>query len=234
MPNANLAGWELIFTDDFTQDIPEGQFPAATNGKWWAYPSNWNDTSGNGAYAPNIISTHDGVMDINLRTEGGRHRVAAPVPNINGPSGSRDQLYGRYAVRFKADPVPGYKTAWLLWPESNVWPRDGEIDFPEGDLNSTIHAFMHRQNGSSGGDQDAFSTSERYTEWHTAITEWSPNEVRFILDGQVIGTSTSRIPNTPMHWVLQTETQLSGGPPSSSATGHVIVDWVSVWRYAGG
>ena len=42
--------------------------------------------------------------------------------------------------------MDGYKVAWLLWPKSGVWPRDGEIDFPEADLIGTISAFMHRQN----------------------------------------------------------------------------------------
>ena len=231
LPTVDLPGWTQIFTDDFTEEIPEGQFPAATNGQWWAYPSGWADTSGNGTYEPNIISTHDGLMDINLRTEGGQHLVAAPVPNINGPAAGRDQLYGRYAVRFRADPVPGYKTAWLLWPQSGVMPRDGEIDFPEGDLDDVIKAYMHRQDATDPGDQDRFLTSETYESWHTAVTEWSPTEVRFILDGVVIGTVTDRIPNTPMHWVLQTETQINGGPPSAGATGHVTIDWAAAWSY---
>ena len=63
----------------------------------------------------------------------------------------------------------GYKTAWLLWPRSEVWPRDGEIDFPEGDLDSTIHGFVHRQGATSGSDQYAVSTSATYTSWHTAV-----------------------------------------------------------------
>ena len=32
-----------------------------------------------------------------------------------------------------------------------------------------------------------------------------------------------------MHWVLQTETQLSGGAPSDSAAGHVYIDWVTAY-----
>jgi beta-glucanase (GH16 family) len=126
----------------------------------------------------------------------------------------------------------GYKGAWLLWPASEVWPRDGEIDFPEGDFDSTIWAFMHRQGATAGSDQDWFSTSARWTDWHTAVTEWTPSSVRFLLDGQVVGTSTSRIPNTPMHWVIQNETTLSGYVPADSVSGHVLIDWVAVWSYA--
>jgi beta-glucanase (GH16 family) len=139
-------------------------------------------------------------------------------------------LYGRYAVRFRSDPIPGYKTAWLLWPEHNEdWPEYGEIDFPEGNLDGTISAFMHRWNGTSGSDQDAYTTDARYTSWHTAVIEWTPDYVNFILDGTLIGKSTSRIPQGSMHWVLQTETNLDGYEPDDSAQGHVQIDWVAVY-----
>jgi hypothetical protein len=35
-----------------------------------------------------------------------------------------------------------------------------------------------------------------------------------------------------MHWVLQTETSLSGSAPSDSAAGNVQIDWVAVYRPA--
>ncbi len=143
-----------------------------------------------------------------------------------------DQTYGRYAIRFRADAVKGYKAAWLLWPKSGTWPRDGEIDFPEGNLDQKISAFMHRQGATAGSDQDAYNTQSTFTSWHTAVIEWGPGQTRFLLDGTVIGTSTSRIPNTAMHWVIQTETALDGTTPADSAQGHVQIDWVAVWSYA--
>ena len=62
--------------------------------------------------------------------------------------------------------------------------------------------------------------------------EWTPGSLVFILDGTVIGTSTTHVPSAPMHWVLQTETQLSGGAPADSAAGHVQIDWVTAYTYA--
>jgi hypothetical protein len=232
MPTGNLPGWKLIFADDFTQDVPLGQFPAAVSDRWFSYPYPWRDTSGNGVYWPEkVVSIHDGVMDLWLRTENGQHLVSAPQPRLPGSPGG-NQLYGRYAVRFRADPVPGYKAAWLLWPQSEVWPRDGEIDYPDGNLDGHIEAFMHRQDGTSGSDQDWYKTGVTFRDWHTAIIEWSPAAVTFILDGRVIGRSTARIPNTAMRWVLQTETALSSTPPATSAQGHVYIDWVVIWSYA--
>lgn len=225
MPTTNLPGWTLKFSEDFTTNVPIGSFPDAVSAKWRAYNDGWPDTSRIGMHAPHkIISWHDSMMDINLKIENGQPLVAAPLP----VAPLDRQLYGRYAVCFKADAVPGWATAWLLWPISETWPRDGEIDFPEGRLNAYINAFMHHQGATSGGDQDAFNSGKPYNVWHVAIIEWTPASVKFILDGVTIGTSTTRIPNTVMRYVLQTETAY-GSVPTQSA--HVYVDWLVLWSY---
>jgi hypothetical protein len=229
MPVGNIPGWTQIWADNFPYNVSQGNFPAGTNGKWSAYPDGWHDTSGNGTYnCTKVCSVHNGMLDMFIHSENGTHYVAVPYPKLS-PWGN---TYGRYAVRFTADPLPRYKTAWLLWPDSNTWPRDGEIDFPEGNLDQNICAYMHHQGGTSGGDQDAFCSQTRYTGWHTAVTEWTPSYVKFYLDGALLGTSTSRIPNTPMHWVLQTETQVSSTAPDNATQGHVYVDWAAVYRPA--
>jgi beta-glucanase (GH16 family) len=179
------------------------------------------------------MSIQNGVLNLYMHTENGVHMVAAPVPKIPGGSGSDGGLlHGRYVVRFRSDALPGYKTAWLLWPDSGVWPRDGEIDFPEGNLDGTINAFMHYMNATSGSQQDAYSTSATYPAWHTAVIEWMPSYCSFSLDGRVIGTSTSNIPSTPMHWVLQSETTTDGLVPSDTTAGNIQIDWVAVYTPA--
>jgi Glycosyl hydrolases family 16 len=151
MPVGDLPGWRQIFTDDFTTDVPLGSFPAAVSSKWTAYPSPWKDTSKFGTYSPTkVISVHDGILDKNIHTENGVAMVAAIQPKLAAPV-----TYGRYAVRFRFDSTVGYKIAWLLWPDSNNSKRDGEIDFPEMNLDSsTAMAFNHHTNNTGAGDQD--------------------------------------------------------------------------------
>jgi hypothetical protein len=234
MPVGDIPGWHQIFADDFQTNVPLGSFPSAVSSTWGAYSDGWHDTSGNGTYnCTKVCSVHDGVLDLYIHTENGVHYVAVPYPKIPGGSSQNGQLYGRYVVRFTADPLPAYKTAWLLWPDDEIWPLNGEIDFPEGRLDGTISAFMHHQGATSGSEQDAYSTQATYTSWHTAVIEWSPSAVNFILDGTLIGQSTKYIPDTPMHWVLQTETSTTPGViPSDSTEGHVQVDWVAVYAPA--
>jgi hypothetical protein len=244
MPRGDLPGWKMIFSEDFETPLALGQWgdcspktfvcsrlPDAYTGRWWAYPEGWPDTSGHGRYSPGrTLSIADGVFDIFVHTENGRHLVSAPVPLINGSGGPLGQLYGRYVVRFKADAQQGYKVAWLLWPDSETWPRDGEIDFPEANLDGMVTGFVHYQAGTAPNDQDGFYTGVPFAgAWHTAVTEWTPAAVRFILDGKMVGTATERIPDTPMHWVLQTETALDGSVPADEASGHIRIDWVAVY-----
>jgi hypothetical protein len=231
VPPTNYPNFQLIYDEQFTKDCPEGQFLNTYGDRFFVYPVGWKDTSKKGAYNPGIISVSNGIMNMRMRTVNGVPQVSAPEPKINGSTADRNQLYGRYEARFRADATDGYKLAWLLWPKSGVWPRDGEIDFPEGDLIGSIGAFMHRQNGSSGSDQDGYKSTAKFPDWHTAVIEWKPNSCKFILDGNTIGHSTSRVPNTPMHWVLQSETELNSTYPAASAVANVQVDYVRVWKY---
>jgi len=207
-----------------------GEFPGAVHRTWSAYSEGWRDTSRNGTYSPGrVISVHDGVMDMHLRTVGGEHLVAAPSPRLQGPGSQQGQLYGRYAVRYRADPVRGYKIAWLLWPDSEKW-SDGEINFPEGELGGKVFAFMHHRGNPD--EQDWYATRARLSDWHTAVIEWTPRKVRFLLDDVVVGVSKDPdlIPRVPMHWVLQSETALDVRRPEASASGHVEVDWIAAYR----
>jgi beta-glucanase (GH16 family) len=223
-----FPGWALVFRDDF-DTLDTSRYVAYLPG-WPDTRTQWGDTTNGGLYTGfDSLSTANGILTIRLyRDANNRPRSVAFIPQLPG---GQDQTFGRYEVRFRSSvPATGWKVAWLQWPASGVWPRDGEIDFPEGNLTGTIHAFMHRQNGTSGSDQDAYSTGVTFVNWHTAVLEWTPTRCEFFLDGVSIGKATSRIPNTPMHWVIQSETALDGSIPASEAA--MQIDWLAAWRYA--
>jgi hypothetical protein len=226
MPVGNLAGWRQIFAEDFNTSVAATDFASAIySSKFTVYDDETRDTAGQrGApsryYPSKVLSVRNGLLNLYLRTENGVPMGAAILPILPG-----NHLYGKYTIRFRSDPLKGFKVAWLLWPDSEYWPHDGEMDFPESDLSETISAFMHRKGASSASDQDAYATSATYTSWHTTSIEWSPGRVNFILDGRLIGTSTARVPNTAMHWVIQTEACLPTCPATSLA-GNLQIDWL--------
>jgi hypothetical protein len=55
--------------------------------------------------------------------------------------------------------------------------------------------------------------------------------VVLFLDGVEVLKVTERVPQAAMRWVLQTETQLSGGKPLPQVSGMVEIDWVAAWAY---
>jgi len=232
MPIGDLPGWHQIFTEDFLTDVPVGSFPGSEySSQFTVYADGTPDTAGQqGApsryYPSKVVSVQDGILDLYLHTEDGTPMAAAILPVLPG-----NHLYGKYTLRFRSDVLPGFKTAWLLWPDSEHWPHDGELDFPEGQLDGTIGAFLHPQNGQSSSDQVPYSTDITYTSWHTASIEWTPNRVNFILDGQLIGTATTGIPHTPMHWVIQTESCLPTCPVATTA-GHLQIAWIVAYSPA--
>lgn len=249
MPTTALPGFHQIFADNFpaSEDTPVGSFsncnwastlpasdctglPASDLNNWFAYPDGTCDTTCDGKYEPSQdVSIANNLMNINMHTDPatGTPGVVAVEPKANTGTGN-GQLYGVFSVRFETNTATGYSLSFLLWPDSNVWPQDGEIDFPETDseLGGPVSAFMHWMGATSGSQQDAFTTNTTTTSWHTYTIEWTPTMVRFYLDGQIVGTSTGHIPSTPMHWVLQTTTNLGGVMPIAGQSGNIQVAWV--------
>lgn len=272
-PRGDLPGWKQIFVDDFEEygDVPVGSFSDCNHStdnfkeaycggltgklkeRWWAYPKNWPDTakqrnySLGGVYNPaETVSIQNGQLKVKMFNDGGENQVAALVPKA-----TIGQTYGRYVIRFKAETTPGYKLAWLLWPDVDEECPFCEIDFPELELDSEISGFMHHQLRSEheGHKQDVFPTGEKYGKWHTAVIEWKPGKVQFFLDGKLvrgmdpegnkIDASTQGVPDQPMTWVIQSESALDDraqrnevvAQKGSSAT--ILIDWVAAYQYTG-
>lgn len=239
-PAGDLPGWKHVFIEDFAAgDVPLGAFPGPLYQAQWSagYKDGTPDTAGqasggkSGYYPSKVLSVRNGMLDWYLHSENGISMGAAPTPKIpntaTNPPRANSLLYGRYSVRYRADSMPGFKTAWLLWPDSGVWPRDGEIDFPEGDLGATLTAATHFMS-LDPHDFEQFFTDKFSTSWHVATTEWSPGRVEYFIDGKSIGASTTGVPSVPMHLILQTESCLPHCP-APQTQGHVQLDWISIW-----
>lgn len=223
-------GWRRVLAEDFSKEVASPYFAAAYP-ELAAYPDSWRNSVGSSSYnGGKSMSVAGGVARQRVATD------AAGVPRTETlvPSKAQNMSYGRFALRWRVPrSLPGYKIAWLLWPESETWPRDGEIDFPEGGLEpgAGIEGYMHRQGATTGSDQDSVATAVPLVsdEWHTTEIVWAPDLCQFLLDGRLISTSRTRVPNTPMGWRIQTEGNLAGTPISSSVAGDIEIDWLTAY-----
>ncbi len=255
MPRGNLPGWRQVFADDFSgQTSPLGSFSGCVHQTvtlshdfcsglsgdphlyklWAAYPDGWPDSHYGSYYPSRVLSIHSGMMDYHIHTETVNgipyHMTAAAVPKIPGGVNGGGLLYGRYVIRARFDPLRGYHVAFLLWPDSRISPGGGEIDFPDDALDSsTVDAFMHWQGATTHRQFDHYSLHASLRAWHTYEIDWLPAGVSFYLDGRLLGSARAHIPDTPMHWVLQTDTAGGQPVPSNTTAGEVQIAWATAY-----
>jgi beta-glucanase (GH16 family) len=234
LPSGNLNGWKQIFTEDFDRDAGTGSFPGAAYGsKWDVYKDGTPDTTGKATYMPSkVLSAHDGILDWYLHSEGGRPLTATTLPRLVSSNAYMGTTYGRFVTRFKiTETAPHYSQVFLLWPDSERWPADGEFDFPAGDLGDTIGATAIHAN--SNLQREQFQSNYTFTTWHTAALEWAPGNARFYVDGNLIGSTSSQVASNPMHYVLQMEaTETSDTAPSAGTSTHMQLDWFAAYSYS--
>lgn len=255
IPTGDLPGWTLLATEGFDTDIPLGQFRSIMGAEWDEY-NTYDDTSDNGRYRLDLTATaEDSILNIRMHRVSGQPYayVAAPTP-----WGGIPQLYGRYSVRWRStgNTVNGtYKVAWLLWPYEGDpvnypnpdpggefgWWANGEIDHPECtlDVGENIKGFSHdvswpAPGGDPGNNILAWTNgNDSHLDWHISTIEWTPSRVTFLTDNQFRAQTTNvkGIPDVPMRWVLQSETELSGSVPPVGSEVNIQIDWLAVWAY---
>lgn len=250
-PSGNIAGWNLALVEDFNTDTPLGSWgplganvPAPYTGKFDLYEDGWMDTQGspggnNGPsryYPTKVLSTSSSMLRKYEHVEniGGVNRPVSAAFVVTPPGGT-DSLGWRTTICARMAAVAGFKVAWLLWPGSENWPNDGEIDFPEASLNADLEGYVHLQGATVGSDQDAYSSGLALAPgWHVYTVEWiAGTSVKFYRDGVLLHTVTSRVPSTPMHWVVQTECNIGGYQPQIGVdAGYVEIDWLAMFTPA--
>jgi hypothetical protein len=223
------AGWTQVFVDDFSVSGPADAAGNLPGGRWWGYPAGTPITnSSNGLYdAGRVVRVQDGRMVFTGSATGANAYGAVMAPHI--PS----QTYGRYDVRYRYRDVEvaGFKSVWMLWPDSDDW-GEGEIDFAEysSETSDRVSAAVHQ---ACGVTPCPFVTDEVEIDplaWHTATAVWSPGQVTTYLDGRKVTSTTTGVPDTPMHLLLQFEASSKGETAQQGSSATVQVDWISVYR----
>lgn len=222
LPAGDLPGWRQVYAEDFTGgSLPSGW--GAYEGQPGGEPDGW--------WSPSHVTVGDGALQLKGYRDGGRW-VTGGVMNSKQAS----TTYGKYEVRFRMTKGNGVKYAILLWPKSENWPIDGEIDFAEdgGGNRTTTSATMHY--GANDSIIQRELTGQDFSQWRTVGVEWTPGKLVYTLDGKPWATvASSYVPSGPMDLAIQTETGTCGGKwlgcPDATTPSQVNleVDWVSVW-----
>lgn len=215
LPIGDEAGWTQNLAEDFNTDAATGSFQDTYANSWCGYEEGTGDKYFNDA----LISAHDGMMDIALDGTQGAAGSFGPPETCWGAT------YGKYSIKFKAEGAEGNGTAMMVWPSSDVW-GDGEIDFPEGNLDGTFSAYHHPLNCSDCSSSVNVDSGTTFADWHVATTEWSPEGVNYYVDGELIMSNSDDNPSTDHRWTIQVAPVEDNAQP-----GHLLIDWVSSYSY---
>ena len=218
-PEAKAAGFSLVFQDNFNGS-------SLDRSKWGVF----NGNKRNDRVAENVF-VNNGMLTLRTKPVNGKWKGA-------GVSAARanQQKYGKYEIRVRFDAGFGVRCAGLLWPANGSWPP--EVDFyeiPGTNANRSINTVTNHYGTRSNHKMQHGQYSGDFTKWHTVGVEWTPNELRYTMDGKVMLTQRGHIPKTSMWFGIQTKAGLNGKVPNGS-TPRVVdldVDWVKIYKYNG-
>jgi beta-glucanase (GH16 family) len=209
--------WVLRDSDDF--DGSELDL-----GKWRLYDGPGNQ--GVGLRRPSAVTVEDGALAIK-----GRGDVSGGIAWIGAPT-----TYGRWEFSARADAGSGYSQVVLLWPDSDIWPEDGEVDVMEIPDPAKAETVVTVHYGADDRQQSVTVPGD-FTQWHTYAVEWQPDHVTVYIDGDEVFTTTdpAAVPKVPMHLAIQNDVgPLPGWIPARDAdTPDVVglhVDWVRLYE----
>ncbi|MEY3001353.1 MAG: hypothetical protein RL648_1567, partial [Verrucomicrobiota bacterium] len=200
---------QLIWSDEFETD-------GHPDGTKWFYDEGgdgWGNNEEQYYTAERLENARveGGVLIIEARRDGwplsSRQKTHAYTSARLVSKGRGDILYGRVEVRAKVPEGRGtWPAIWMLPTGSayGVWPRSGEIDIMEhvGFAMGTVHGSLHTLNynwASGGQPTGSVSVPDAHLAFHTYSVDWSPEAIRFAVDGEEYFTA-ARISDNWEDW----------------------------------
>jgi beta-glucanase (GH16 family) len=202
---ARVAGAQhrnLVWADEF--DGPANTPPDA---------SKWKFDLGGGGWGNNELESYtsrienaslDGQGNLAIKAIKERYTGTDGIPREYTSArlltaGKFAQRFGRFEARIKLPAGQGIWPAfWLLGDDISTagWPACGEVDIMEniGREPSINHGSLHGPGyfgGNSLTGSYALSDAQRFSDdFHVFALEWSPNVLRFLVDGNVYESKT--------------------------------------------
>lgn len=221
---------------------------AELHDKFTFYPDGWNstwggkagtDTNGNAVtvqakyYPSKTIYFENSCCKIYQHSEtiGGLLTGLGAAVKPKNPSGTYTfGPYLRYQFRMRAVNVnasPSYFHWVPLGIDTNNWPSNGELDWPEGDVASPVAGNYHPADPTNITQH--VNSGENPSDWNIFTVEWTPGNMKWWCNGALRLNTTDRVPTGPLAFLFQFET--TNVQPNAATVSTIEVDWVAVWNY---
>ncbi len=220
--------WQRDWNYDFT-----GAHDDSTWGRYgWGYqPVNQGAM---GAYKPENVYTHDGVLALRTQYKDGQWSSAGVSGNPGFAASG-----GKWEVRAKMPVAKGIGYALLLFPQDGSWPP--EVDIAEGRVNGKVMSVYHYGTPSNHQQGQSYQSVNTH-EWHTYGVIFESDRVVFTIDGDNVTGIIDNVPVTSKKMWLGFQTgamdpngdakayeTIDGGVPNAltPATSEIQIDWVA-------
>ncbi len=221
------------------------------DGTGYGLPSGWgNEELQHYTDSDRSSFVADGVLHIVARRSEAGAFTSARLRTMH----RRDVLYGRIEARIEIPAADGMWSAFWMMPADSPyggWAACGEIDIMEivghaDAVHGTLHFGGEWPDNTFAGGHRPFADKELSEAFHVYGVEWTPDEIRWYVDGEMFHaissdawTSTAdpdnpRAPfDQPFHLVLNLA--VGGhwpGPPDEDTPfpQTMRVDWVRIWK----
>jgi hypothetical protein len=221
------AGHTLVLSDDFSNgyDYDKWGWPFG-GGVYWNGAFSWNSDD---------VGVRNGELQVTITQQADGWWTAG---GFNSFKAGNAILYGKIEFDAKVPDEQGTMAAILTWPETDVWPRDGEIDILETphDVNmfSTHYAGPDGEHWYDSIRSDTFDAEQ----WNHYEMTWLPYRLTIAVNGNVVAewTDPAQIPDVPhgfgaMGFVGSWADQWMGGAPDASTPDQVVISIDNVRMY---
>ncbi|MBO6575930.1 MAG: family 16 glycosylhydrolase [Rhodothermales bacterium] len=190
---ASAQSWNLVWAEEF-------DYVGAPD------PDKWVHDLGAGGWGNQEAQYYTDRLD-NARADGDHLIIEARAESFGGAAYTSARLktrgkaafrYGRVEARAQLPSGVGtWPAIWMMPEESvyGVWPASGEIDIMEhvGKDEGRVHASLHMgaRNAPMGNNPTGSRLiSDATSAFHVYAVEWSPREIRFYMDDELVNVQT--------------------------------------------
>ncbi|MDB5373019.1 MAG: hypothetical protein JWP04_1661 [Belnapia sp.] len=226
--DASGNGYRVVLADDFSNGYQASKWGYAFNGgTYWNGAFTWSSSD---------VNVRAGEMQV---TETRQANGSWTSGGFNSFKAGNTITYGTVEFDARVETAQGTHAAILMWPKSDAWPRDGEIDILEAPKGVAMHSSHWAGTDGSHQYSSIFSTFDP-NQMHHYTMIWLPTKLTIKIDGTTVAewTDPAAIPDTAMGFGAmgyvgaKGETWVGGAPNASTpqvVTTHIDNVVMSQW-----
>ncbi|MFS4469399.1 family 16 glycosylhydrolase [Maribacter sp. 2210JD10-5] len=233
----NKNQWKkmVAYSDDFTGNKLNEELWYPNNPGWKGRPPTYFHGSN--------VSLENGELVIRVNKHGDE-KLPEEFTHSTGFIKSKNKfLYGYFEAKLKLMDAPWVSGFWMTnvgkdwWTEIDICENAPGLYYNRHDLNSNIHVFRAPKDK---GDVDKhFSRTKKYyfpeelqADYHVWGLEWSPDYIRFYIDGILFREAKNTHWHQPLEINLNCESNKWFGalPDDNRLDGEFRVDYFRVWE----